>query len=51
LLGVEVSIDKTAEDMAAVMPTVVRELVNPAVSFQAKTGEEHMMMRMGPTAD
>jgi|TARA_B100002003_G_scaffold88537_1_gene82747 hypothetical protein len=51
LLGVEVSIDKTAEDMAAVMPTVVRELVNPAVSFQAKTCEEHMMMRMGPTAD
>jgi hypothetical protein len=49
LLGVEVSLNKTAADISAVMPTIVTVLSDQAKAFQAKSCQEHTLMRMGST--
>ncbi|MQG67453.1 MAG: hypothetical protein FI707_01505 [SAR202 cluster bacterium] len=49
LLGIEVSLNKTAADITAVMPTIVSVLSDQAKDFRAKTCQEHTLMRMGST--
>jgi|TARA_Y100000031_G_C7965896_1_gene268110 hypothetical protein len=50
LLSVEISKDKTVDEIRAALPSVIEGLSGQAKQFQSMSCDLHTKMRLGPTA-